>query len=50
MDVTSLLVFSGVYFLAVASPGPSIAALTARALATGFAVRCLSPPASSRAT
>ena len=36
MELTSLLVFSGVYFLAVASPGPSVAALTARALATGF--------------
>jgi threonine/homoserine/homoserine lactone efflux protein len=36
MELTSLLVFSGVYFLAVASPGPAVAALVARALATGF--------------
>jgi threonine/homoserine/homoserine lactone efflux protein len=37
MELTSLAIFAGVYFLAVASPGPSVAALTARALATGFA-------------
>jgi threonine/homoserine/homoserine lactone efflux protein len=36
MDFSSLLIFAGVYFLAVASPGPSIAALVARSLATGF--------------
>jgi threonine/homoserine/homoserine lactone efflux protein len=36
MDLTGLLLFSGVYFLAVASPGPGVAALVARALATGF--------------
>lgn len=36
MDLSSLLLFAGVYFLAVASPGPAIAALVARALATGF--------------
>jgi threonine/homoserine/homoserine lactone efflux protein len=36
MDLTGLLVFSGVYFLAVASPGPGVAALVARSLATGF--------------
>lgn len=36
MEVTGLLVFAGVYFLAVASPGPAVAALVARSLATGF--------------
>jgi threonine/homoserine/homoserine lactone efflux protein len=36
MDVTGLLVFAGVYFLAVASPGPGIAAIVARSLSTGF--------------
>ncbi len=36
MELTGLLVFAGVYFLAVASPGPAIAALVARSLSTGF--------------
>jgi threonine/homoserine/homoserine lactone efflux protein len=36
MDLAGLLVFAGVYFLAVASPGPAVAALAARSLATGF--------------
>jgi threonine/homoserine/homoserine lactone efflux protein len=36
MDVAGLLVFAGVYFLAVASPGPGIAAIVARSLSTGF--------------
>ncbi|AOO80023.1 LysE family translocator [Bosea vaviloviae] len=36
MDLSSLLIFAGVYFLAVASPGPAIAALVARSLAAGF--------------
>lgn len=36
MELTGLLVFAGVYFLAVASPGPGIAAIVARSLSTGF--------------
>lgn len=36
MDLSSLALFAGVYFLAVASPGPGIAALVARALSSGF--------------
>lgn len=36
MELTGLLVFAGVYFLAVASPGPAVAALVARSLGTGF--------------
>lgn len=36
MELTGLLLFAGVYFLAVASPGPGIAALVARALSKGF--------------
>lgn len=36
MDLAGLLVFAGVYFLAVASPGPGIAAIVARSLSTGF--------------
>lgn len=36
MDLSNLLLFAGVYFLAVASPGPAIAALVARALSGGF--------------
>lgn len=36
MDLAGLLVFAGVYFLAVASPGPAVAALVARSLTTGF--------------
>lgn len=36
MDIAGLLVFAGVYFLAVASPGPGIAAIVARSLSTGF--------------
>jgi len=36
MEFASLALFAGVYFLAVASPGPAIAALVARSLSTGF--------------
>ena len=36
MDISSLALFAGVYFLAVASPGPAIAALVARSLSSGF--------------
>jgi threonine/homoserine/homoserine lactone efflux protein len=36
MDLSGLLVFAGVYFLAVASPGPAVAALVARSLSSGF--------------
>jgi threonine/homoserine/homoserine lactone efflux protein len=36
MELTGLLVFAGVYFIAVASPGPGIAALVARSLSKGF--------------
>lgn len=36
MDLAGLLVFAGIYFLAVASPGPGIAAIVARSLSTGF--------------
>lgn len=36
MELTGLLVFAGVYFVAVASPGPGIAALVARSLSSGF--------------
>ncbi|MGO4171187.1 LysE family translocator [Bosea sp. TAF32] len=36
MELASLALFAGVYFLAVASPGPAIAALVARSLSTGF--------------
>lgn len=36
MDLSSLALFCGVYFLAVASPGPAVAALVARSLACGF--------------
>lgn len=36
MSLSGLLVFAGVYFLAVASPGPAIAAIAARSLALGF--------------
>ena len=36
MDLAGLLVFAGGYFLAVASPGPGIAAIVARSLSTGF--------------
>jgi threonine/homoserine/homoserine lactone efflux protein len=35
MDLLPILTFAGVYALAVASPGPSIAALVARTMATG---------------
>jgi threonine/homoserine/homoserine lactone efflux protein len=37
MEPSGLLLFAGVYFIAVASPGPAIAALVARSLAGGFA-------------
>lgn len=36
MDISSLALFAGVYFLAAASPGPAIAALIARSLSGGF--------------
>ena len=35
MDVAGLLLFAGVYFVAVASPGPGLAAVVARGLAKG---------------
>lgn len=37
MDPVALLVFAGVYFVAVASPGPGIAAVVARGLGQGMA-------------
>lgn len=37
MSVAGYLLFLSVYLLAVASPGPAVAAVVARALATGFA-------------
>lgn len=37
MDLTALLIFAGVYFVAVASPGPGIAAVVARGLGQGMA-------------
>jgi threonine/homoserine/homoserine lactone efflux protein len=37
MTLSGLLLFAGVYGLAVASPGPAIAAIVARSLTTGFA-------------
>ena len=37
MSVSSLLLFAVVYFAAVATPGPGVAALVARVLAHGFA-------------
>ncbi len=36
MTLTSLLIFVGVYFAAVASPGPGVAALVARVLGQGL--------------
>lgn len=36
MSFMALLVFSGIYALAVLSPGPGVAAVLARALATGY--------------
>jgi len=36
MDVTALLLFAGVYFAAVASPGPGLAAVVARGLGQGL--------------
>lgn len=35
MSLSGLLIFAGVYFLAVASPGPGVAAVVARSLARG---------------
>jgi threonine/homoserine/homoserine lactone efflux protein len=35
MDIAALLLFAGIYALAVASPGPGIAAIVARGLAQG---------------
>lgn len=37
MDVAALLLFAGVYFAAVASPGPGLAAVVARGLGQGMA-------------
>ncbi len=36
MEIVGLLAFAGAYFLAVASPGPGVAAVIARALAAGM--------------
>jgi threonine/homoserine/homoserine lactone efflux protein len=36
MDITGLLLFASVYFVAVASPGPGIAAVVARGLGQGL--------------
>ena len=36
MTLTSLLIFAGVYFAAVATPGPGVAALVARVLGQGL--------------
>lgn len=35
MELTALLIFAGIYAVAVASPGPGVAAVVARAMATG---------------
>lgn len=37
MDIAALLLFAGVYFVAVASPGPGLAAVVARGLGQGTA-------------
>jgi threonine/homoserine/homoserine lactone efflux protein len=37
MEISSLLLFAGVYFVAVSSPGPGIAAIVARGLGQGMA-------------
>lgn len=37
MDVAGLLLFAGVYFVAVATPGPGLAAVVARGLGQGMA-------------
>jgi threonine/homoserine/homoserine lactone efflux protein len=37
MDIASLLLFAGVYFVAIASPGPGVAAVVARGLGQGMA-------------
>lgn len=36
MDISSLALFAGIYFIAVASPGPGVTALVARSLSSGF--------------
>ncbi len=36
MTITALLIFAGIYSLAVLSPGPGVAVVVARALATGY--------------
>ncbi|WP_011582675.1 MULTISPECIES: LysE family translocator [Chelativorans] len=36
MDISSLIMFAGVLFVAAGSPGPSIAALVARVISRGF--------------
>jgi threonine/homoserine/homoserine lactone efflux protein len=40
LPFSSLLIFAGVYLVAVSSPGPAIAAIVARVMASGFR-RCL---------
>lgn len=35
MEMSALLIFAGIYAVAVASPGPGVAAVVARAMATG---------------
>lgn len=35
MSLSGLLIFSAVYFMAVATPGPGVAAVVARSLARG---------------
>jgi threonine/homoserine/homoserine lactone efflux protein len=37
MDISALAIFAGVYFVAVASPGPGMAAVVARGLGQGMA-------------
>lgn len=37
MDIAALLLFAGIYFVAVASPGPGLAAVIARGLGRGLA-------------
>lgn len=37
MDISALLLFAGVYFVAVSSPGPGVAAIVARGLGQGMA-------------
>jgi hypothetical protein len=47
MELTSLAIFAGVYFLAVASPGPERRGADGALAGDGVcAARCPSPPAS----